>query len=387
MKYALLVLSILFFTIVNFSYSQDLPCKEQYYNKRCKERYVEDANGRVHGKRISYLEDGQVEKIAYYNHGTLNGTVTEFYNWGKIITTYLNRVENGLYQKLENNGKILEKGNYTNGVQTGYWITNQGNNKGNYVNGVQTGYWIENQYDKGNFVNGEKQGAWELYMEGWEGDGGIIKGNYNNGKFNGTWSNVVVIRINNPYRRGDQIYYMQGYKAVFENGVYIQGFDEKGVDLITVEKRKQADADSIKRDDEEKAIIANPSLLFYSDSYYPIDSDNLRQFLSAFSNNINSHSGNDSVKIGIVGNTKNLSDISEQAAKGFYILSLNRAIAIQKILSPMITNKKVSYKYLGLGIQDSGYDEAKGNVKIFINQDIPDQYSTIYYELKSRFGV
>ena len=213
----------LFFTQ---SYGQELPCKVKYYNGRCQERYQEDENGKIHGKFISYDENGTVNKVAYYSHGKLNGTVTEYLTSGKIITTYLNGVKHGLYQRVDNDGTIKDKGNYTNGLRTGPWV--------------------EYYQDKGSYLNGEKHGIWEIYQTGWQCDGGITKGSFDNGKHVGVWTNLVVIGTKKPSQLvlnnqkeiafpattgyvALEEFYMPGYKSVFDaDGYYVDAYDSNG---------------------------------------------------------------------------------------------------------------------------------------------------------------
>jgi hypothetical protein len=226
MKTTLLII-LLFNSFTVFS--QDLPCKEKYYNGRCKQRYLEDVEGKIHGKFISYFEDGTVDEVAHYSHGKYHGLVTEFTAWGKIMTNYLNGVEHGLYQKLKSDGSIMEKGNYTNGVKTGYWIEYDGQ-------------------DKGNYVNGQKHGQWEIYRQGWDGNGGITKGTFENGEHIGVWLNLVVIGVKNPsalemYSKKEiaipatagydslKEYFKEGYKAVFKDGYYVEAYDSNGTPI------------------------------------------------------------------------------------------------------------------------------------------------------------
>jgi len=218
-----------------YTIAQDLPCKFKYPDQRCKERYLENSQGQKHGKYISYYQDGTVAKVQYYSNGKLNGVSTESYNWGKYITTYLNGIENGLYQKLTADGKILEKGNYKNGKKDGYWIEYDGK-------------------DKGNYTNGAKHGIWEIYRDGWNGPAGITKGEFVNGEHVGTWTNLVVIgtkksnsltlntqkEIAYPATNGYtelQEYYIEGYKAIFNTeGYYVEAYDATGSAIINPKK-------------------------------------------------------------------------------------------------------------------------------------------------------
>lgn len=224
---SILIIILLSFNFVN---AQELPCKASYSNKRCKERYNEDSNGLKHGKCIVYFEDGSVDEVTYYDHGKKHGTCTEFNGWGKYITTFKYGIEDGLYQKVSTDGKILEKGNYANGLKVGYWIEYNGT-------------------DKGNYVNGQKHGYWEIYREGWNCEGGITKGNFNNGDPVGTWTNLAVIGtpkasplqlypkkvIALPATGGYEAlseYYIANHKSIFDkDGYYVQAFDSNGNEI------------------------------------------------------------------------------------------------------------------------------------------------------------
>lgn len=228
MKKSLKILVITISTCIFFSqsYAQELPCKSQYYDKKCKERYLEDSEGQIHGKFISYNEDGSVKLVAYYSHGKYNGTVTEYLSSAKIITTYLNGIKHGLYQRVDNDGDIKDKGNYNNGLKTGPWI--------------------EYYKDKGSYVNGEKHGPWQIYQTGWQCDGGVTTGSFDNGKHVGVWLNLVVIGTKKPSQLvlnnqkeiafpattgyiALEEYYKLGYKSVFDkDGYYIDAFDANG---------------------------------------------------------------------------------------------------------------------------------------------------------------
>lgn len=80
--------------------AQELPCKANYDDGRCYERYSEDSDGQIHGKYIKYWEDGKVYENATYSHGKLHGP----------------------YKQLSRSGKEWYNGNYVNGEKEGSWM-------------------------------------------------------------------------------------------------------------------------------------------------------------------------------------------------------------------------------------------------------------------------
>lgn len=60
--------------IMNMSaLAQELPCKSKFSDGQCKARYREDENGQIHGKYISYFQNGSVYERGSYVHGNAQG--------------------------------------------------------------------------------------------------------------------------------------------------------------------------------------------------------------------------------------------------------------------------------------------------------------------------
>ena len=74
-----------------------------------------------------------------------------------------------LYKKLSQD---IEKGKYKNNLEDGLWLrffeNGKINYKGKFINGKKTGVWVGYYYNgqleyKGSFKNGKKDGIWEFY--------------------------------------------------------------------------------------------------------------------------------------------------------------------------------------------------------------------------------
>lgn len=120
-------------------------------------------------------------------------TVKEFYDNGQLymITTYVDGIENGVYERYYENGQLDIKVNYLNGEWEGYFYSyyNDGTLqiKSYYKNGEKDGesimYWSNGQIHwQNNFKNGEKHGS----SKDFQADGSIFnENNYYYGEYHG----------------------------------------------------------------------------------------------------------------------------------------------------------------------------------------------------------
>jgi len=194
------------------------PERTWYYNDNgikttVKERWDEDTQGLKHGTYIKYFSNGEREILGYYTHNKKSGqweitsTYEVFLSTFKYIEyiNYLNDEANGLYKKINvSSGTIIViQGNYTNGLETGYWKegydnTNQIYSEGNYVNGKREGEWKNTNAKPMEFLSGIKWGVGDGFVSGTE--------------------------------------TKKGYRSIFKNGEAIAVYDDKGIELIAKAK-------------------------------------------------------------------------------------------------------------------------------------------------------
>lgn len=100
--------------------------KEYYENGNLKEIGDHDyVTGSKDGKWVSFYENGDTLSISYFRKGKQVGQHTEFFENGqkKISCEYdFSGNLHGLYHEIDENGEILQKGNYEEGEKTGKWF-------------------------------------------------------------------------------------------------------------------------------------------------------------------------------------------------------------------------------------------------------------------------
>jgi antitoxin component YwqK of YwqJK toxin-antitoxin module len=107
-------------------------------------------NGKLHGARIWYSDDGKIVMSENYNNDKLDGEQKAYYTNGQVksIIRYKNNKIVGL-EVYNQNGKTLHKEDLSNG--TGVWKTFWDNGKvmeeGRYKNWVKDGTWKRYQED------------------------------------------------------------------------------------------------------------------------------------------------------------------------------------------------------------------------------------------------
>jgi len=103
-------------------------------------------NGQLDGPVVEINCRGQVEKVANYKNGELNGEQAT-YKFGRVVesSTYKNGKLDGTYRSYFNNSESLQKeAQYKDGIQDGFF--RQYNEEGNIV--------LEYQYKNGEVVKG-----------------------------------------------------------------------------------------------------------------------------------------------------------------------------------------------------------------------------------------
>ena len=112
-----------------------------------------------HGVSVRFRENGEIERIGYYDHGLLHGPLKVFFTKGRVqhLTHYKNGIPHGKILSYHENGKILAEGNYLEGKLEGdytrYYETGEREALFPYQNGVIHGKaieWYENGKEKAN---------------------------------------------------------------------------------------------------------------------------------------------------------------------------------------------------------------------------------------------
>ena len=128
------------------------------------------SNGKLHGDKVWYSEEGKPVVVDVYKNGRLDGTSFEYYLNGatKTVKVYVDNKISSIksYNKA---GNIIHQSEFTDG--SGHWKI----------------FWeTGNPLEEGNYKNGVKDGEWKRYQSNGTVDN--IK-TYNNGKLVGeTWN-------------------------------------------------------------------------------------------------------------------------------------------------------------------------------------------------------
>jgi len=149
-----------------------------------------------------YYPDGKLEQTGKYTpSGKMTGTWKWYYDSHQVKTeeSFRNGLKDGLRTEYDEDGKIIEEGEYVDGLEDGPWFTQTGDfvEKGTYRDGLKTGIWrswflvtsgtatdsIRNF--EGNFIDDNPDGKHIYYWEN-----GKIKneGIYVMGKKEGDWT-------------------------------------------------------------------------------------------------------------------------------------------------------------------------------------------------------
>jgi antitoxin component YwqK of YwqJK toxin-antitoxin module len=171
-----------------------------------------------------YYPDGKIEQIGKFTStGKLTGTWKWYFdsNQLKIEESYRNGMKDGVHTEYDENGNIIEEGEYINDQEDGPWFTYSGDylEKGTYRDGLKTGKWISYylfpngsatdsiRSFEGNFIEDNPDGKHIYY---WENGKIRDEGLYVMGKKEGDWTlynsdGTPILIIN--YRNGTEIKY------------------------------------------------------------------------------------------------------------------------------------------------------------------------------------
>jgi uncharacterized protein len=157
------------------------------------------SKGKTVGNWKYYFENGKLESEGKFTKsGLLDGTWRWYFDDGSIrrVQSYIAGMEDGEYEEHDETGRLIVKGQYTEGLEEGEWIYDFINYKelGSYKSGARFGKWksfyadgtlkFEGDYiddnlngrvnwywpngklkDQGNFVNGSREGDWITFNE------------------------------------------------------------------------------------------------------------------------------------------------------------------------------------------------------------------------------
>lgn len=118
-----------------------------------------------HGVSVRFRENGEIERVSYYDHGLLHGPQKVFFQKGKVqhFTHYKGGVPHGKMVSYHENGQVLAEGNYEEGKLEGdytrYYETGEKEVLFPYRNGVLHGKAVE-------WFPSGKERANRLYKEG-----------------------------------------------------------------------------------------------------------------------------------------------------------------------------------------------------------------------------
>ncbi len=170
----------------------------------------------------------------------------------------IEKPNNGLYQKKDEDGQVIMEGNYMDGEMNGDWKTYFSNgileSKGNYIKGIKEGLWQEYYENSqlrstGNYIDEKKDGFWEEYFE----NGNLAsKVNFKEGKKVGFLKNYYLngqLKGKINYKEGKEhgvmeLYHKNGklmlegyFKDAIQIGVW-KYYDEDGklINLETFDK-------------------------------------------------------------------------------------------------------------------------------------------------------
>lgn len=93
--------------------NKDIILTKEYYN---------DA-GQLHGKRLTYFDNGQLAEELSYQNGLLNGTSLWYSKTGTLYKSldYKNDELHGTAKFYDNQGALIIEGNYQNDLRIGVW--------------------------------------------------------------------------------------------------------------------------------------------------------------------------------------------------------------------------------------------------------------------------
>ncbi|MFH1159366.1 MAG: hypothetical protein V1733_00250 [bacterium] len=148
-------------------------------NGKMEQTGVYNKQGKPEGTWKWYHDNGQLQREEIYYHGEKDGLSEEFDENGTLIEQgeYLNGLEDGPW--IQRIGDFYQRGSYRDGLRTGMWVSYQlidgetGTDsllifQGAFIDdlpdGKHTYYWENGKVrDEGIFVMGKKEGNWSKY--------------------------------------------------------------------------------------------------------------------------------------------------------------------------------------------------------------------------------
>lgn len=150
---------------------------DEYQVRKLKSVYyvLEDDPTMMHGKMVSYYENGKVVSEGYYHMNQPIGKWIYYFEDGRVkMVGDLKTATDGYWKYFFENGKLKQEGEITNNKQEGIWkfYFEEGaiKNEGSYVHGIKDGVWkyfFENGNIKAEAVYENGQGSYkEFYLTG-----------------------------------------------------------------------------------------------------------------------------------------------------------------------------------------------------------------------------
>ena len=383
---ALVVLSLT--NIVVAQSPTEPPARTTYTdNGAVKERWFTDASGAKNGKYIKYSRSGKVIESSTYQHGVMNGTALYIDNSGPFPSKYV--------------------GSYVGGKKAGQWLEYRFQDKDvtgkleynaqgvmfrrtTYIDYAQNKPKETYTYDEYGAFNGPAK----------ENSNGNVStyasGNYVNNRRVGIWENSTLDKNNN-------LVYARGARVGYEAGTAVSVTDNTGkVRSLKDEARaNQALLDKYEADRQSEAAAASKhydrisvrGIYFTPDSYLLTMEG--KAVVTSIANAINERAAS-SQKVSIIylsaHTVTQRQSSSDTTVMMMFILSLNRAFAVEKLLQEQIADKSckiVPYGCAGkLSLAEgdqSGFDE-DSRVQMSFDDRLPNAEAA-YTELTNKYGI
>lgn len=140
---------------------------------KAKGSYVQDKR---HGQWISFSENGNVLFKLNYKNGMLDGVLNEFTESGVPVSEiiYKNNIIDGTFKQYYPDGNPKEISMYSKGKKNGtenlFYPNGKRMSVGEYKNGTRDGLWkyyynTGKRKSEGRYKNGKKSGKWRIYDE------------------------------------------------------------------------------------------------------------------------------------------------------------------------------------------------------------------------------
>jgi len=189
----------------------------EYYENGAKKAEGKYKNNKKIAYWKFYFKSGKIEQEGLFNdYGNSEGEWKWYYENGNdfLISNFQNGLEEGLMLEYNDTGKVICKGEFIEGLETGPWYfeINGFISKGNYTEGKRNGMWTEYFANgktafSGEYIEDNPNGKHIYY---WENGRKKEEGNYIMGKREGEWRKYDkdgLLFIRTFYRNGREIRY------------------------------------------------------------------------------------------------------------------------------------------------------------------------------------